>query len=171
MHMISKKDDAEMDTLTKSCSPYDSHNRQWRSANAMKRQRCMSKELDIFLTMKVLEKQRQQCCRSESFAMKTGHSYEWINGQKPHLIKKTEFGLSAIRRTSFPLWYQVCQVHLLDRHRPQSVKSTSPTTENWLRKLLYLQHMNNNTSDEDKHDTNYINKNDTNTYTRKLHNQ
>ena len=36
MHMISKKDlsDAEMDTLTKSCSPYDSHNRQWRSANA-----------------------------------------------------------------------------------------------------------------------------------------
>ena len=31
--------------------------------------------------------------------------------------------------------------------------------------------MNINTSDEDnKHDTNYINKNDTNTYTRKLHN-
>ena len=36
MHMISKKDlsDAEMYTLTKSCSPYDSHNRQWRSADA-----------------------------------------------------------------------------------------------------------------------------------------
>ena len=36
MHMISKKDlsDAEMDTLTKSCSFYDSHNRQWRSADA-----------------------------------------------------------------------------------------------------------------------------------------
>ena len=33
--------------------------------------------------------------------------------------------------------------------------------------------MNNNTSDEDKHDTNYINNkyNYTNTYTRKLHNQ
>ena len=31
MQMISKKDlsEAEMDTLTKSCSPYDSHNRQW----------------------------------------------------------------------------------------------------------------------------------------------
>ena len=30
MHMISKKDlsEAEMDTLTKSCSPHDSHNRQ-----------------------------------------------------------------------------------------------------------------------------------------------
>ena len=36
MHMISEKDlsDAEMDTLTKSCSPTDSHNRQWRSADA-----------------------------------------------------------------------------------------------------------------------------------------
>ena len=36
MHMISKKDlsYAEMDTLTKSCRSYDSHSRQWRSANA-----------------------------------------------------------------------------------------------------------------------------------------
>ena len=36
MHMISKKDlsDAEMDTLTKSCSPTIVHDRQWRSANA-----------------------------------------------------------------------------------------------------------------------------------------
>ena len=36
MHMISKKDlsDAEMDTLTKSCSPTDRHNRQRRSADA-----------------------------------------------------------------------------------------------------------------------------------------
>ena len=36
MHMISKKDlnSAEMDTLTKSCSPTDSHNSQWRSADA-----------------------------------------------------------------------------------------------------------------------------------------
>ena len=36
MHMISIKDlsDAEMDTLTKSCSPTIVHNRQWRSADA-----------------------------------------------------------------------------------------------------------------------------------------
>ena len=40
----------------------------------------------------------------------------------------------------------------------------------WLRKL-YVYSTNINMSDEDKHDTNYINKNDTNTYTRKLHNQ
>ena len=36
MHMVSKNDlsDAEMDTLTKIVQSYDSHNRQWRSANA-----------------------------------------------------------------------------------------------------------------------------------------
>ena len=50
-----------------------------------------------------------------------------------------------------------------------SVKSTSPTTENWPRKLCTYS-MNNNTSDEDKHDTNYTNNKYTNTYTRKLHN-
>ena len=49
------------------------------------------------------------------------------------------------------------------------VKSTSPTTENWLRNLCTYS-MNNNMSDEDKHDTNYINNKYTNTYTRKLHN-
>ena len=39
----------------------------------MKRLQCESKELDIFLTYKVLEKKR--------------YSSEWINVQKPHLIK------------------------------------------------------------------------------------
>ena len=36
MRMISKKNlnSAEMDALTKSCSPNDSHNSQWRSADA-----------------------------------------------------------------------------------------------------------------------------------------
>ena len=56
MHMISKKDlsDAEMDTLTKSCSSYDSHNRQWRSATH-EEATVYVKELGIFLTMKGLE--------------------------------------------------------------------------------------------------------------------
>ena len=42
-HLISKKDmnDAELDTLTKSCS--FTNNRQWRSADRMKRQQCLSK--------------------------------------------------------------------------------------------------------------------------------
>ena len=51
------------------------------------------------------------------------------------------------------------------------VKSTSPTTENGYENCTYTALNNIHTSDEDKHDTNYINKNDTNTYTRKLHNQ
>ena len=51
----------------------------------------------------------------------------------------------------------------------ESVKSTSPTTENGYENCFYS--MNINTSDEDnKYDTNYINKHKcTNTHTRKLH--
>ena len=67
MHMISKKDlnDAEMDTLAKSCSP-----RIIITANGEVQTHDEAtvyvKELDIFLTMKVL--------------------VDTINGQKPHLI-------------------------------------------------------------------------------------
>ena len=55
------------------------------------------------------------------------------------------------------------------RWQEQDVKSTSPTTENWLRKLCTYS-MKYNMSDEDnKHDTNYINKHKyTNHDTRKL---
>ena len=65
--------------------------------------------------------------------------------------------------------FMECYTYL--RNVTDFVKSTSPTTENWLRKLC-TNSMNINTSDEDnKHDTNYINKYKyTNTYTRKLHN-
>ena len=61
MHMISKKDlnSAEMDTLTK---------------------------LDIFLTMKVLE-DTPAVLSLGKLCDEHGYSYEWINGQKPHLIK------------------------------------------------------------------------------------
>ena len=38
-----------------------------------------------------------------------GYSYEWINGQKPDLIKKTGFEYKATRRTSFLSWFQACQ--------------------------------------------------------------
>ena len=50
------------------------------------------------------------------------------------------------------------------------VKSIPPTTENWLRKL-YKYSMNNDTSSEDKHETNHINNkyNDMNMNTRKMH--
>ena len=51
------------------------------------------------------------------------------------------------------------------------VKSIPPTTENWLRKL-YNYSMTNDTSTEDKHETNHINNkcNDMNMNTRKMHN-
>ena len=44
------------------------------------------KELDIFLTMKVLENTPAvvSLCK---LCDENGYSYEWINGQKPHLIK------------------------------------------------------------------------------------
>ena len=77
MHMISKKDLslAEMDTLTKSCSPtivITANGELQTHEEAI----VYVKELDIFLTMKV----RKTCDEN-------GYSYERINGQKPHLIK------------------------------------------------------------------------------------
>ena len=87
MHMISKKDlsNAVMDTLTKSRSPtkvITANGEVQTHEGAI----VYVKELYIFWTQKVLEK-RPQYYRSESIAMKTGFFYEWINGQKPHLIK------------------------------------------------------------------------------------
>ena len=87
MHMISKKDldDAEMDTLTKSCSPTivitangEVHTHEEATVYV--------KELDIFLTMKVLENTPAVLSLGK-LCDENGYSYEWINGQKPHLIK------------------------------------------------------------------------------------
>ena len=44
------------------------------------------KELDIFLTMKVLENTPAVLSLGK-FCDENGYFYEWINGQKPHLIK------------------------------------------------------------------------------------
>ena len=44
------------------------------------------KELDIFLTMKVL-KNTPAVLSLGKLCDENGYSYEWINGQKPHLIK------------------------------------------------------------------------------------
>ena len=87
MHMISKKDlnDAEMDTLTKSCSPPIV-----KTANGEvqthEEATVYVKELDIFLTMKVLE-DTPAVLSLGKLCDEHGYSYEWINGQKPHLIK------------------------------------------------------------------------------------
>ena len=87
MHMISKKDlsDAEMDTLTKSCSPtivITVNGEVQTHEEAI----VYVKELDIFLTMKVLENTPAVLSLGK-LCDENGYSYEWINGQKPHLIK------------------------------------------------------------------------------------
>ena len=87
MHMISKKDlsDAEMDTLTKSCSPtivITANGEVQTHEEAI----VYVKELDVFLTMKVLENTPAVLSLGK-LCDENGYSYEWINGQKPHLIK------------------------------------------------------------------------------------
>ena len=87
-HMISKKDlsEAEMDTLTKSCSPtivITANGEVQTHEEAI----VYVKELDIFLTMKVLENTPAVLSLGK-LCDENGYSYEWINGQKPHLIKK-----------------------------------------------------------------------------------
>ena len=87
MHMISKKDlsNAEMDTLTKSCSPTIVITANG-EVQTHEEATVFVRELDIFLTMELLE---------DTLAVLTlgklcdehGYSYEWINGQKPHLIQ------------------------------------------------------------------------------------
>ena len=86
MHIISKKDlnSAEMDTLTKSCSPTtvitaDGEVQTYEEATVY------VKELDTFLTMKVLE-DTPAVLSLGKLCDEHGHSFEWINGQKPLLI-------------------------------------------------------------------------------------
>ena len=87
MHMISKKDlnDAEMDTLTKSCSPTTVTTANG-EVQTHEEATVYVKELDIFLTMKVLENTPAVLSLGK-LCDENGYSYEWINGQKPHLIK------------------------------------------------------------------------------------
>ena len=85
--MISKKDlgDAEMYTLTKSCSPtivITANGEVQTHEEAI----VYVKELDIFLTMKVLENTPAVLSLGK-LCDENGYSCGWINGQKPHLIK------------------------------------------------------------------------------------
>ena len=85
--MISKKDlsDAEMDTLTKSCSPtiVISANGE---VQTHEEATVYVKELGIFLSKKVL-KNTPAVLSLGKLCDENGYSYEWINGQKPHFIK------------------------------------------------------------------------------------
>ena len=110
MHTISKKDlsNAEMDTLTRSCSPtivITANGEVQTQEEAI----VYVHELDIFLTMKVLENTPAVLSLGK-LCDENGYSYEWINGQKTHISLRTEFGSFATRRTSFQSWFQACQV-------------------------------------------------------------
>ena len=87
MHIISKKDlsDAEMDTLTKSCSPTIVITANG-EVQTHEEAAVYVKELDLFLTLKVLENTPAVLSLGK-LCDEDGYSYEWINGQKPHLIK------------------------------------------------------------------------------------
>ena len=87
MPMISKKDlsNAEMDTLTKLCSPtivITANGQVQTHEEAI----VYVKEWCIFLTLKVLENTPAVLSLGK-LCDENGYSYEWIHGQKPHLIK------------------------------------------------------------------------------------
>ena len=81
-HMISKKDlnDAEMDTLTKSCSPTIVITANG-ELQAHQEATVSVKELDISLKMKVLENTPAVLSLGQ-LCDENGYSHEWINGQK-----------------------------------------------------------------------------------------
>ena len=88
MHKISKKDlsDAEMDTLTKLCSPtiiITANGEVQTHEEAI----VYVRELNIFLTLKVLENTPAVLSHWKVYCDENGYSYEWIHCQKPHLIK------------------------------------------------------------------------------------
>ena len=90
MHMTSNKDlnDAEMDTLTKSCSPTIVITASG-EVQAHEEATVHVKDMDIFLTMKLLDNTPADLSLGK-LCDEHGYSYEWIKGQKPHLIKKRD---------------------------------------------------------------------------------
>ena len=91
MHMISKKDlsEAEMDTLTKSCSPTIV-----KTANGEVQTQeeaiVYVKELDMFLTMKVLENTPAASSLGK-LCDENGYSCEWINGKDTFETRESFF--------------------------------------------------------------------------------
>ena len=140
MHMIGRKDlnSAEMDTLTKSCSPATVITANG-EVQTHEEATVYVKELDIFLTMTVLEDTPAVL----SLGKLCDDSYEWINGQQPHLIKNgfriqcnTENfvpivvpGLSSSSSSSFPSSTSMTPSRQeIDHPTSSSSSSTSPTT-------------------------------------------
>ena len=87
MHMNSKRElnSAEMESLTTSCSPTTVITANG-EVQTNEEATVYVKELDKFLTMKVLE-ETPAVLSLGKLCDEHGYSYEWINGQKPHPIK------------------------------------------------------------------------------------
>ena len=143
MHMISKKDlnSTELDTLTKSCSPTIVITANG-EVQTHEEATVYVKELDIFLTRKVLE-DTPAVSSLGKLCDEHGYSHEWINGQKPHLIENgiriqcnTENfvpivvpGLSTSSSSSFPSSTSMTLSRQeIDQPTSSSSSSTSPTT-------------------------------------------
>ena len=77
--------DAEMDTLTKLCSPTIVLTANG-EVQTHEEATVYVKELDIFLTMKVLDNTPAVLLLGK-LCDENGYSYKWINGREPHLIK------------------------------------------------------------------------------------
>ena len=86
MHMINKKDLnlAELKTVTTSRSPTTVVTANG-EVQTNEEATVYVKELEKFLTMKVLE-DTPAVSSLGKLCDEHGYSYEWINGQKPHLI-------------------------------------------------------------------------------------
>ena len=142
MHMISKKDlnSFEMDTLTTSRSPTTATTANG-EVQSHQEATVYVKELDILLTMKVLE-DTPAVLSLGKHCDEHGYSYEWINGHKPHLIKNgiwiqcnTENfvpivvpGVSTSSSSSFPSSTSVTPSRQeIDHPTSFSPSSTSPT--------------------------------------------
>ena len=143
MHMIGKKDlnSAELETVTTSRSPTTVITANG-EVQTHEEATVYVKELDIFLTMKVLE-DAPAVLSLGMLCDEHGYSHEWINGQKPHLIKNgiqiqcnTENfvpivvpGLSASSSSSFPSSTSMTpSKQEIDHPTSSSSSSTSPTT-------------------------------------------
>ena len=142
MHMISRQDlnSAELETVTTSRSPttvITTNGEVQTNEDAT----VYDKEMNIFLTMKVLE-DTPAVLSLEKLCDENGYSYEWINGQKTHLIKNgiriqcnTENfvpivvpGLStSSSSSSHPSTSMTPSRQVIDHPTSSSSSSTSPT--------------------------------------------
>ena len=142
MHMISKKDlnSAELETVTTSRSPTTVITANG-EVQTNEEATIYLKEMCLFLTMKVLE-DTPAVLSLGKLCDEHGCSYEWINGQKPHLTKNgiriqcnTENfvpivvpGLSASSSSSVPSSTSMTPVKQeIDHPKSSSSSSTSPS--------------------------------------------